>query len=201
MRIKAIIVAFGAMAISACTSYSQGVESFWQKPDVLIVSGAGNGFTSQNQIDDYVLLQAAEKAVESRYRYFVMLDSKNTGATTASTYSTPRVTTFNASSYGNSTYGSMTTTGGLQTMYVYNPGRDAAFRMFDAIPPGYRPGQYHDAVEVLNRLGPMFIDGFQPVATADVVYDAAAAPQSSSLHQERPSEPTISVSRTTRRAN
>jgi hypothetical protein len=201
MRIASLLVAVCMATLSACTTYSQGVESFWQKPDVLIVSGAGNGFTTQNQIDEYVLLRAAEKAVESRYRYFVMLDSKNTGSTTASTYSTPRVTTFNASSYGNSTYGSMTTTGGTQTMYVYNPGRDAAFRMFDGIPSGYRPGQYHDAVDVLNTLGPKFIDGFQPVSAADVVYDAAAASQHSTMAPDRPSEPTITVTRTTKRAN
>lgn len=189
MRITAVIVAALASIVSACTSYSQGVESFWQRPDVLVVSGAGNGFTSQDQIDGYVLLKAAEKAVESRYRYFVMLDSKNTGSTTTSTYYTPVRTTFNASTYGNTTYGSATTTGGAQTMYIFKPGRDAAFRMFDGIPAGYRPGQYHDAIAVLNELGPKYIDGFVPVVAEDVAYVAppADAPPPPPEYSRRPS--------------
>lgn len=186
MRLSALFVVAFAAITSACTTYSQGVESFWQRPDVLVVAGAGNGFTSQNQIDNYVLLRAAEKAVESRYRYFVMLDSKNTGSTNVSTYNTPVRTSFNASTYGNTTNGSMTTTGGLQTMYIYNPGRDAAFRMFDVIPVSYRPGQYYDAVAVLNEFGPKYIDGFKPVVIEPNTIVAAPSPNAPATSPEVP---------------
>jgi hypothetical protein len=154
-----------------CTSYNAGVESNWARPNVLLVSGSGNAFSTDGRIEDYVFLQAAEKALEAGYRYYVVAESVNTGGTETFTTYSPYTTTISGStrgsyignSYNSNTYATATTTGGPQSYTYYFPGREAIFKMFDTKPQGYRPGQYYDVVEVYNDLGPKYLSDFQPI--------------------------------------
>lgn len=159
-KLFAVAVAF---LLAACTTYQDAVGSYWPARDTLIVQGRGNGFTSGEAIAEYVMLKAAEEGLRSGYRYFVLLDQVDQGSTTYSIYSTPRTTTYDAYDYGGYVSGTATTTGGTQVIPIYNPGLDAAFKMFDKPPPGFRPGQYYSAVDIYNTYGPKYLgDAFKP---------------------------------------
>ena len=164
------ILAFSMLLLAGCTSYSAGVESHWARPNILKVSGSGNALSTDGRIEDYVFLQAAEKALEAGYRYFVVAENVNTGETETFTTYSPYTTTVSGSTHGSfignsyrsNTYATATTTGGPQSYTYYFPGREAIFVMFDAKPQGYRPGQYYDVIEVYNELGPKYLSDFQP---------------------------------------
>jgi len=167
MRFFALLVLFAA----GCTTYQAGVEANWASPSTLKVSGAGNKWTADGRIEDYVMLKAAEKGLAAGYRYFVVANSKNTGSVSTHTVNTPYNTTVSVHTYGGyygpgTTFATATTTGGPQSFSVYKPGRDAVFLMFDERPRGYRPGQYFDAVAVYNQLGPQYLANFQPLEVA-----------------------------------
>lgn len=159
-----------ALLLVSCTSYKSGVEANWVSSKTLKVSAAGNALTTDGRVEDYVMLKAAEKAIEAGYRYFVVTSSENTGASTTETINLPYQTTVSAHTYGgyygpSTTFATATTTGGPRSYSVYRPGRDAVFIMFDGPPNGYRPGQYFDAVQVYNELGAKYLPGFRPSET------------------------------------
>jgi hypothetical protein len=146
-----------AVLLAACTTYDQGVGSYWRGPNILVVSGAGNGFTSAQAVTDYVYLQAADKALETGYSYFVLASQADTSTVTQGTIYTPTTTNYSGYTYGNTFSGTATTTGGAQNFPIFKPGLDAMFVMYDGPPPGYRSGQYFSAVAVHNALGPKYL--------------------------------------------
>lgn len=139
------------------TGYSGGYESNWLAPDVLSVDVSGNGFTSDQRVKDYALLQAAERGQQAGYKYFTMLRNDNQGG--VDTYYTPptATTTTTANAYGNSLYATSntTTTGGVQQ--VYKPGRAMVVRMHREVPEGYLPGQYFAIDEILSTIGVKYL--------------------------------------------
>jgi hypothetical protein len=162
---KNLIAAALAFLAVGCTTYQDGASSHWPRPDVLIVSGSGNGYTSDEAVAEFVMLQAAERALQSNYYYFVLLDSADTSRTTTGYMNTPRTTTTNAFGTGNYYSATSTTTGGITAYPIYFPGMEAAFQMFEDVPPGFRPGQYFSAVDVYNDLGPKHLgDKFRPAS-------------------------------------
>lgn len=154
---RTILLAALSMVAAACTTYADGVRSYWPRPNVLVVSGAGNGFTEAQDVSNFVYLQAAEKALASNYYFFVLADETNTSTTSTGYVNMPRTTTYNAYNYGNYFSGTATTTGGPMAYPVFKPGLDAVFLMFENEPEGYRAGQYYDAVFVYNTLGPKYL--------------------------------------------
>ncbi len=170
------------LLLTACTSYNAGVESNWTRPNVLHVSGGGNALSTDGRIEDYVFLQAAEKALEAGYRYFVVAESVNTGGTETFTTYSPYTTTISGStrgsfvgnSYFGTTHATATTTGGPRSYTYYFPGREAVFIMFDSKPPGYRPGQYYEVTRVYNELGRKYLSDFQPIE--DALFTEVVAP-------------------------
>lgn len=142
------------------TGWTGGVESNWASPNILMVNAKGNAFANDQRMKDFAILRAAEKSIEAGYRYFVQVESVDTGRTESYTTYSPTTTNFSGYAYGNSVYGTATTTGGPSTTNYYKPGRSAAFKMFERKPPNYRPGQFFDAYSVLNELGPKYIDDF-----------------------------------------
>jgi hypothetical protein len=161
------------LLLSGCTSYGSAIESNWISQKTLKVSGAGNAYTTDGRIEDYVMLRAAERALEAGYGYFIVSNSENTGATESRTVNGDYHTTVSAHTYSG-TYGSpttfatATTTGGPTTYNIYKPGRDAVFVMFDQPPKGYRRGQYFEVVTVYNELGPKYLRNFQPIVNGDI---------------------------------
>lgn len=155
---KRLLIGLLTLLAAGCTTYDEGVRSYWPQRNVLVVQGAGNGFTDGQQIADYVWLQAAERAMQTGFRYFTLLDQQDTSTVSTGYINTPRQTTFSGYSYGNYVSGTATTTGGVQAYPIFKPGMDAAFQMFDDDPVklGYRPGQYWDAYAVYDALAPKY---------------------------------------------
>ncbi|MCA8900433.1 MAG: hypothetical protein KDA53_04225 [Hyphomonas sp.] len=165
---KCLVLA-AVLATSACATgyqidgFTGGQEPSWRSVDVLSVSSSGNGYTSSSKLKKMTLLRAAETAIEANYRYFIEIDSTNTGGT--STYNTPVTTNTtytwsNPSPYSTSLTSNSYTYGGTQT--VYKPGVDKLYQMFTELPEGARPGQFHDAYEIYNTYGKKWIKKFKP---------------------------------------
>lgn len=130
------------MAVVGCTTYQDGSASFWSSPTTLVVSGSGNEFTDADRVNDFVFLQAAEKALEFGYGYFVKRGQADTSETQSNTIYTPP----------NANYA-----GGVNTYHTVLPGMDAVFEMYEVPPEGFREGQYFDALEIYHRLGPQYL--------------------------------------------
>jgi len=80
------------------------------------VTFEANGYTSKTTATDMALLRSADLALANGFKYFVIgavSDDSRTGA-----YTSPTTTTFNATTQGNTTRGSVQTYGG-QT-YIFN---------------------------------------------------------------------------------
>lgn len=90
--------------------------------NVFRVSFRGNGYTSYERAADFTLMRCAELTMQSRYKYFVIIDANS--YTSNSTYTTPITsnTTASVNSYGNYAYGTATTTTtGGQTYLISKP--------------------------------------------------------------------------------
>ena len=162
-RFMAVVAAASLLGLTACATpygemgFAGGYQSTWLAPDVLSVSVRGNGYTSQQRVQDYTLLQAAERAMESGYTHFVVGDRQDASSRDSTWVSTPTTTTTTGTLYGNSYVGTSTTTGGGYNMQVFRPGQDVVFRMFDEEPAGYRPGQFFVVRDVYDALAPEYI--------------------------------------------
>jgi hypothetical protein len=153
-----------ALSLAACATpyqsmgYSGGFDSTWLSPNTLAVRVNGNGYTTADRVRDYTMLQAAERALESGYSHFVISDRRDTSSRENVWVDTPTTTTTQGSVYGNTYYGTSTTTGGGYNMPVFRPSEDTVFVMFEGVPDGYRPGQYFVAQDVYDELAPQYID-------------------------------------------
>jgi len=82
----------------------------------------GNAYTSRERTTDFTLLRSAELALESGFRYFVIVESEKHSAVIAHT--TPSTSYMTGSAYGSGgyAYGSATTTTyGGQTYFISRP--------------------------------------------------------------------------------
>lgn len=105
--------------------FSGGFSETQLSPNAFNISFRGNGFTSREKASDFALLRSAELALNNGYQYFIITTSDK--YVNNSTYTTPTHynTTFNASTYGNQTYGSAyTTSTGGQTYNIRKPSVD-----------------------------------------------------------------------------
>lgn len=116
-----------------------------------VVRFDGNGFTSQEQVADYLLLRSAELTLAAGFRYFILVAQQD--QTSYGTYTTPThtETTATVTSHGNTAYGTaQSTTYGGQTVYIPKPGREALIRCFAERPDFW--GTIHDAESVRDSL-------------------------------------------------
>jgi hypothetical protein len=90
---KTILAVAVVLMLAGCaTSYqSKGLMGGYSEtqiaPDVFRVSFGGNGYTSGERAQDFTLLRAAELTLQHGFRYFIIVDEKNT--TKVSTSTTP----------------------------------------------------------------------------------------------------------------
>ncbi len=89
-----IILAVGValMLVGCATSYqSKGLMGGYSDtqiaPNVFRVSFGGNGYTSGERAQDFTLLRAAELTLQHGFRYFIIVDEKNTTKVSTSTTS------------------------------------------------------------------------------------------------------------------
>ena len=104
------------------TGFTGGYSETQLDENVFKVSFRGNAYTGRERVSDFTLLRSAELTLENGYKYFVIIDANS--YTSNSTYTTPTTshTTGSAYGYGNSAYGSATTTTtGGQTYNISKP--------------------------------------------------------------------------------
>lgn len=167
MKIATIIVA-GTLVLTGCATgyqtdgFTGGQMPKWRSADVLEIQASGNGYTSSSKLNKMALLRAAETAIEANYRYFIEVGSENTGKSSKVTMPSTETTTYTGG-YTSTGYTSTSTTTFNNNSYnVYKPGANLVYQMYDELPEGARPGQFHDAYEIYNRLGKKWIKKFKP---------------------------------------
>lgn len=140
---RTILLALWALIIQGCASPYQkhgiggGYSETQLDENVFKVSFRGNGYTQRERVEDFTLLRSAELALEHGYQYFAVIDDNS--YTSHSTYTTPThsYTTGSAYVYGNSVYGSATTTTtGGQTYLISKPSSSNTIVCFKEKPQG-----------------------------------------------------------------
>lgn len=81
-RIVALVAAAALLLAGCATEYQKsgatgGFKETQLGPDLFRVSFTGNSYTSQEKVQDYALLRAAELTLESGARYFAVVSSKD----------------------------------------------------------------------------------------------------------------------------
>lgn len=140
---KYLVVVFSALLLSACaTTYqSQGFTGGYTETqldvNVFRVSFNGNAYTSRDRVADFTLLRSAELTLENGYKYFVVVDATNYSK--QGLVNTPQTTTTNANVnvYGNTAYGTATsTTTGGNSYVISKPGASNTIVMLEEKPTG-----------------------------------------------------------------
>jgi hypothetical protein len=122
------LLLLGAFLSGCATAYQrQGFSGGYSETqlgeeNIFQVSFRGNGYTRGERASDFTLLRSAEVTTENGFRYFIVVESGKDSS--LSTYTTPTqsYTTGSAYGYGNTAYGSATTTTyGGQTYMIRKP--------------------------------------------------------------------------------
>ena len=161
---KIIAIASTLLFLSGCATLYQprgltgGYSDFQLDSNTYRVEFKGNGFTSREIVEIYLLYRCAEITANSDNEYFIM-----TGGDTEvrkSTYTTPgtytSTTTATATAYGNTAYGTAYTSGTYNPGQTYNItkyGATATIKVFKGQKPSDYPTAF-DAKELLHFLGP-----------------------------------------------
>jgi hypothetical protein len=123
--------------LSSCaTSYHQkgftgGYSETQLAPDVFRVNFQGNGYTSAERAQDFVLLRAAELSLERGFRYFALLDEESSSKLGIFTTPGSAHTTGSAYRSGNSaTYSGYTTYTPGHTFLISKPHTGVLVRGF-----------------------------------------------------------------------
>jgi hypothetical protein len=120
--------------------------------DSVLVSFKGNGYTSKERVQLYLLYRCAEVTRQYGYDYFVVTSGGTEGKVSyLSNYSA--TTAASAYGTGNSAFGSAHTSGSGTTIPINKYGTDAMIKMFKGHKPPDDPNAY-DARETLQYLGP-----------------------------------------------
>lgn len=129
------------MLVTACATgyqgkgFTGGFNDTQLAPDVFRVSFSGNAFTSNDRVQDFALLRAAEITLANNFKYFAVINSTNQSKT--ETYVSPGSarTTGTVSGYGGTAYYSGTTTyDPPQVNTYYKPGVGLMVRAFASKP-------------------------------------------------------------------
>ncbi|MFT3723037.1 MAG: hypothetical protein QM773_05560 [Hyphomonadaceae bacterium] len=147
------------VVLSACaTPYQEngfqgGVRAAPLGGDNYRVEANLNGYSSASMAQDYLLLKAAETALQNGAVGFVIQGAQDT--TKSSTYVTPGQSYTTASAYGtgNSVYGQSTTTySAPQIQHVEKPGGMLLITLVrDPVPSGL---SFFNASEIVAAIGP-----------------------------------------------
>ncbi len=112
---RGVLAAAGLLLVGCATSYQRtgltgGYSETRLDEHLVRVNFRGNGYTSAEKASDFCVLRCAELTLEHGCRYFEILEEGET--VSHSTYTTPTTsyTTGSVSVYGNTAYGSATTT-------------------------------------------------------------------------------------------
>ena len=132
-----VLVLCGCATTYQPKGFSGGFSETQLDTNVFRVAFNGNGYTGREKAEDYALLRSAELALQNGFTHFAILDSR--AGTNYSTFRTPTqsTTTGTASVYGNTAYGSATTTTtGGQSFLVQKPSSTNTIFCFKGKPEG-----------------------------------------------------------------
>jgi hypothetical protein len=144
-----------ATAYQTGNHFTGGFDETALAPNVYRVSFQGNGYTSGTRAEDLALLRSADLTLQKGFKFFALADSKN--ASTLSAYTTPVTanTTAHVTSFGNSAYGTATTTySGGQTTFIRKPSSKNIVVMFHDRPE--IDGMVFDAEFICQSLAPKY---------------------------------------------
>ncbi|KAK42445.1 hypothetical protein BG58_03550 [Caballeronia jiangsuensis] len=120
--------------------------------NVFKVSFRGNGYTSHDRVEDFVLLRSAELTLAHGFTHFAIVDGKSYENTSYMTMPTQTYSTGSATVAGHTAYGSAyTTTYGGQTIAVTKPGTTDTIVAFNGKPN--IPAMVYDARFICDSLG------------------------------------------------
>lgn len=157
-----MVVLTALLAACATTYHSSGFTGGYSDAQIdsntYKVLFKGNGYTSRDRVETYLMYRCAELTAQAGFDYFVILDgstdTRHNTVTTPGSYTS--TTTGSATVYGNTAYGSATTTGTFnpgQTLHITKYGGTALIKVFkgDKPPDDLRA---FVAKEVIQYLGP-----------------------------------------------
>ena len=150
--VTSIVVLAGCATAYQPEGFSGGFSETQLDTNVFRVSFKGNGKTSADRAEEMALLRSADLALKNGFTHFVILDGKSRAE--RGTFTTPLQanTTGSASVYGNTAYGSSTTTfTGGQTFAIVKPSTTNTIMCFKERPQV--DGFVYDARFIYNSLG------------------------------------------------
>lgn len=130
-----------------------GFEEVQIAPDAWRVSFTGNGYTSEDRVQDFVLLRSAELATLNGFSYFGFA-AASSRMNSLGTYTMPATATTTGSAYvvGNTIYGNTTTTSyGATSFALGYPSANSTVVMFKEKPA--TQGMVYDARFICRSLG------------------------------------------------
>jgi len=149
-------VGFCVLLAGCATSYGDmgftgGVSADRLSETTFRISARGNGYTDRDRVADFSLRKAAEATLEAGYTWFGIVSSEDRSSSGYVVNRAPTYTTAQATAYGNTAYGSSTTTGGGSTISSYvKPGETMVIQ----IGRGPTPPGAMDAAETLRYVVP-----------------------------------------------
>jgi hypothetical protein len=155
MRIFAIVAL--SVLLGACATaykpkgFTGGFSETQLDRNVFRVSFRGNGYTRPERAEDFALLRSAELVLKNGFTHFIIIDGRSSTEYGAYTTPTQSYTTGSVTSFGNTAYGSATTTTyGGQTFLIRRPSATNTIVCFQGKPD--IPGLVYDAQFVFYSL-------------------------------------------------
>lgn len=146
VTLSACATAYQRDGLTSGFSETQLDENVWR------VTFEGNGYTREQQAEDFALLRSAELTLEKGYTHFGFAGSRSSTKTGAFTTPTTSYTTGSAYGSGNYAYGNATThTFGGQTFFISKPSTTNTVVMFKGKPEAQ--GMVYNAQFVCQSLG------------------------------------------------
>jgi hypothetical protein len=158
MRRPLLVAVISTIALSGCAtkyqaqSFTGGFSETRLDTNVFRVTFNGNGFTGSQRAEDLVLLRSAELAIKNNFSFFVIAEAKS--GSNYSSYTTPvqSQTNLSATTFGNTTTGTATTTySGGQTIVTVRPSSTNTVIYFKERPN--IQGLVYNAEFICNSLG------------------------------------------------
>lgn len=152
-----LVACAASLALVGCATgygdmgFTGGVRADQLSETTFRITAMGNGYTSTDRMADFALRKAAEQTLASGYEWFGVLSSEDRSSTGYSVNRSPTYTTAQVSTFGNTAYGTATTSGGGTSVSSYvKPGTS----MIIELGRGPRPAGAHDAAETLRFVVP-----------------------------------------------
>lgn len=146
------ILALAVFVLAGCSTpyqemgFSGGVSAQQMTSNTFRISGRGNGYTSSTDVQDYVMLKAAETTVRNGATHFLVIDAADASGTSQIVTGGTSRTTFT---------GNVATTNYNPPVVhnVFKPGQDAYIRVINVAPSQSPPPGAIAADEIIKFVG------------------------------------------------